>query len=540
MPAAWRARRAARRIRCSWASRPTWGACFDPASASVAPRELARVLTLRDLVLIVVGTTIGSGIFAVPGAVLRQSGGDLGVALLVWLLGSVLALLGALTFGELGAMLPDAGGSYVYVRDAFGPLPAFLLGWTLFLAINSGGTATLAVAFANYLGELVPLAPAAHKLAAVAMIAAVAAVNIRGVRQAASVQNWSTALKVGALLALAVAGVALGDGFHRSDARAFTTPLSFASFSAAGVALLGVLWAYEGWQNVTNSAGEARDPQRTFARGIGFGTAALVAIYTDGERRLRGGARRCRGGGDGPRGGRCRAHPVWLRRREARHARHSRVDFQRRQRDGAHGPPHVLRDGARPGVLPIARRRASPVRDAGPRGRLQRLVVDGARGERHVRAAVHVCGVRELDLRRARRSQRLRATPAPPGRPPAVPRPGLSRYAGAVHRRRGGDRRKYDRRPAGAGLDRPRDRGDGGARVLRVETQAEALEHVRSPRPTALPLSRRYSPRLTWSFPPMKTQGSNTDVVFLSGVRTGFGTFGGTLKYLSALELGPL
>src|SRR3989454_12768171 len=107
------------------------------------------------------------------------------------------------------------------------------------------------------------------------MIAAVAAVNIRGVRQAASVQNWSTGLKVGALLALAVAGVALGDGFRRADARAFTTPLSLASLSAAGVALLGVLGAYEGGQNVTNSAGEARDPQRTFARGIGFGTAAL-------------------------------------------------------------------------------------------------------------------------------------------------------------------------------------------------------------------------------------------------------------------------
>ena len=247
-------------------------------SAPPAPRDLARVLTLRDLVLIVVGTTIGSGIFTVPGAVLRQSGGDLGVALLVWLLGSVLALLGALTFGELGAMLPDAGGSYVYVREAFGSLPAFLLGWTLFLAINTGSTATLAVAFANYLGELVPLAPAAHKLAGVAMIAAVAAVNIRGVRHAATVQNWGTALKVGAILALAVAGFA-GEGFHGTDARAFTTPLSLASLSAAGVALLGVLWAYEGWQNVTNSAGEARDPQRTFARGIGLGTAALVAIY---------------------------------------------------------------------------------------------------------------------------------------------------------------------------------------------------------------------------------------------------------------------
>ena len=242
-------------------------------------RELARVLTLRDLVLIVVGTTIGSGIFTVPGAVLRQSGGDLGVALVVWVVGSVLALLGALTFGELGGMLPDAGGSYTYVREAFGPLPAFLLGWTLFLAINTGSAATLAVAFANYLGELVPLTPLAHNLAGVAMIAAVAAVNIRGVRYAASVQNWSTALKVGAILALAVAGLVLGTGFHHSGTRVFATPVSPASLSAAGVALLGVLWAYEGWQDVTNSAGEAADPQRTFARGIGLGTAALVAIY---------------------------------------------------------------------------------------------------------------------------------------------------------------------------------------------------------------------------------------------------------------------
>jgi APA family basic amino acid/polyamine antiporter len=245
----------------------------------VTNHELRRVLTLRDLVLIVVGTTIGSGIFTVPGSVLRQSGGDLGVALVVWVVGSVLALLGALTFGELGAMLPDAGGSYVYVREAFGPLPAFLLGWTLFLAINTGSTATLAVAFANYLGELVPLTPLTHKLAGVAMIAAVTAVNVRGVRHAASVQNWSTALKVAAIIALAIAGFVLGNGFHAADTRVFTTPLSLGAFSAAGVALLGVLWAYEGWQNVTNSAGEAADPQRTFARGIGLGTAALVVIY---------------------------------------------------------------------------------------------------------------------------------------------------------------------------------------------------------------------------------------------------------------------
>ena len=252
-----------------------------PASSDEAPttRDLARVLTLRDLVFIVVGTTIGSGIFTVPGAVLRQSGSDVGVALVVWVVGSVLALLGAVTFGELGAMLPDAGGSYVYVREAFGRLPAFLLGWTLFLAINTGSTATLAVAFANYLRELLPLTTVTHTLASVGMIAAVTAVNIRGVRHAASVQNWSTALKVGAILALAVAGFALGDGFHRSDTRAFTTPLTLSRLSAAGVGLLGVLWAYEGWQYVTFSAGETLDPQRTFARGIVAGTMALVGIY---------------------------------------------------------------------------------------------------------------------------------------------------------------------------------------------------------------------------------------------------------------------
>jgi len=241
--------------------------------------ELRRTLRLGDLVLVVVGTVIGSGIWTVPGAVLRQSGGDTGVALTVWLVGGAFCLLGALTFGELGAMLPDAGGSYTYVREAFGGLPAFLLGWTLFLAISTGSTATLAVAFANYLSELVPLGTAAHKAVSLAMIAAVAAVNVRGTRQAATVQNWSTAVKVGAVLLLAGAGLALGSGGGASREHLFATPVSGRLFSGAGVALLGVLWAYEGWQNVTNSAGEAVDPQRSFARGIAIGTAALVAIY---------------------------------------------------------------------------------------------------------------------------------------------------------------------------------------------------------------------------------------------------------------------
>ena len=111
-----------------------------------SPASLARVLGLKQLVYIVVGTVIGSGIFIVPGAVLRQSGGSVGVALLVWLVGGILSMLGALTYAELGAMHPKAGGLYIYIRDGFGPFAAFLFGWTLFFVIGAGSVATHAVA----------------------------------------------------------------------------------------------------------------------------------------------------------------------------------------------------------------------------------------------------------------------------------------------------------------------------------------------------------------------------------------------------------
>ena len=240
---------------------------------------LVRSLRQGDLVLVVIGTVIGSGIWLVPGTVLRNTAGDPGVALLVWLVGGVCSLLGALTFAELGTSFPDAGGSFTYVREAFGRFPAFLLGWTLFLAINTGSTATLAVAFATYAGELVPLGDVGRKLLPALMIVVVSAVNIRGVRHAATVQNWSTAVKVAAILVLAIAGLTLGHNGAVSASRAFTASLSSTLVSGAGVALLGVLWAYEGWINVTNSAGEALDPQRTFSRAIVIGTSALVTLY---------------------------------------------------------------------------------------------------------------------------------------------------------------------------------------------------------------------------------------------------------------------
>ncbi len=243
------------------------------------PRELERVLGLRELAFIVVGTVIGSGIFIVPATTLQQTGGEIGPALLVWLIAGVLSLLGALTYGELGAMNPEAGGLYVYIRDAFGRLPAFLYGWTLFFVIGSGSVATLAVAASSYLGELVPLTPFLARLVAVLMVTLVAAVNVKGTGESAAVQDWTTLLKAGAIVLMSVVLIAAGSGLRSGAVAVWPDRLSGSLLSGVGLAMIGVLWAYEGWQYVTFSAGEARDPQRTFPRGIVLGTAALIGIY---------------------------------------------------------------------------------------------------------------------------------------------------------------------------------------------------------------------------------------------------------------------
>lgn len=239
--------------------------------------ELKRTLGLRDLVLIVIGTVIGSGIFIVPATTLQQAGGRVSVALLVWLVAGVLSLLGALTYGELGAMNPDAGGLYVYIRDAFGELPAFLYGWTALLVIASGSCATLAVAFSAYLGQIVPLSGLAAKVIAVLMIATTMVLNVRGTRQSADVQNWTTGLKTAALVVMSA--ILLLSGHHGAAAAPTPSQPAHVSFSMFATAMIGVLWAYEGWQYATFSAGETRDPQRTFPRGIIVGTACIIGIY---------------------------------------------------------------------------------------------------------------------------------------------------------------------------------------------------------------------------------------------------------------------
>ena len=240
---------------------------------------LPRTLGLKDLIFLIIGTVIGSGIFIVPGVVLRQTNGSITVAMLVWLAGGILSLLGALTYGELSAMNPKVGGLYIFIRDGFGSLPAFLYGWTLFFVISSGSVATLAVAFSSYLGEIVPLSPMVAKLAAITMIVIVTVVNVIGTRESANLQDWTTAIKVTAILVMSLLLFVLGHGFATVSSVSPANVGAKSIFSGVGFAMIGVLWAYEGWQYVTFSAGEAINAQRNFPRSLLIGSASLIGIY---------------------------------------------------------------------------------------------------------------------------------------------------------------------------------------------------------------------------------------------------------------------
>ena len=239
--------------------------------------SLRRTLGTTDLTLLVIGNVIGSGIFLVPSTVLKQSG-SVGAALVVWLVGGILSLFGALAYGELGAMDRGSGGLYSFIRDAFGPFVAFLYGWTLFFGIGAGTIATLAVAAANYMGQFAELSSVAKKVIAVFLIGVMAVINVRSTRQSASVQNVATGIKVGAIVAMSALLFALG---HGAPAQAVAAPIALtpAFLSSIGTAMISVLWAYEGWQYVTFAAGEAIEPQRSLPRAITLGTLALIAIY---------------------------------------------------------------------------------------------------------------------------------------------------------------------------------------------------------------------------------------------------------------------
>src|SRR5437588_5745433 len=240
--------------------------------------ELVRTLRLRDLFLLFIGSVIGSGIFRTPGPILRQVGGSVGVAMLVWIVGGILSLLGALTYAELAATNPEAGGLYCYIRDGFGRLPAFLYGWCLFLIIASGTIAALSHAFTRYLAEIIPLSGVATKIVAVCMIAFITAVNVWRTRKSSDLQNWSSILKIA--LVVGLSAILLFLGRHATELRpALGTSMRGVSLiSNFGLAMIAALWTYEGWQFGTYTAGEVVNPQKTFPRAFLLGSLSLMGI----------------------------------------------------------------------------------------------------------------------------------------------------------------------------------------------------------------------------------------------------------------------
>ena len=240
---------------------------------------LIRTLRLRDILLLFIGSVIGSGIFLTPGLILKQVHGSVGLSMLVWIAGGVMSLLGALTYAELAAANPEAGGLYCYIRDGFGRLPAFLYGWCLFLVISSASIAALARAFSRYLAEVVPLTGMESSIAAVLMIAVVMVVNVRGTRQSSDLQNWTTLVKGGLVVVLSVVLLVLGK--HGGELPAATgAPLhGMELFSSFSLAMIAVLWAYEGWQFGTYSAGEVVEPQKVFPRAFLLGSLILMGLY---------------------------------------------------------------------------------------------------------------------------------------------------------------------------------------------------------------------------------------------------------------------
>ena len=234
--------------------------------------ELPRSLGLVDSVAIVAGTMIGSGIFLVPNLVARSVTSPAAI-LAVWIFTGVLSFCGALAYAELGAMIPATGGEYVYLRESYGPLLAFLCGWTLFFTTLTASVAWLAINFATYLAYFVPLPRPLPTAVALGLIAAITWINYRGATAGAGVQKTFTFLK---LLGLAIL---IGGAFwHPASAAAPIASASF-SFASFGAAMISGVLAYDGWVTLSFMAGEVRHPKRNLPLALALGIALVMFVY---------------------------------------------------------------------------------------------------------------------------------------------------------------------------------------------------------------------------------------------------------------------
>jgi basic amino acid/polyamine antiporter, APA family len=257
--------------------------------------QLVQGLKLFDATTIIMGSMIGSGIFIVPAQMARELQSP-GLLLAAWVVTALMTILGALSYGELAAAMPRAGGQYVFLREAFSPLFGFLYGWTLFLVIQTGTIAAVAVAFAKFLGLFLPWVSAARILiplpfgyavssqqfVAIAVIGLLTWVNSRGLRQGALVQNIFTVAKVGGLLVLVVIGAAFPAAPEAAAANfssMFPSAISLVVLSVFGASLVGSLFSSDAWNNITFTGSEVINPKRNLPLSLFLGTMAVSLIY---------------------------------------------------------------------------------------------------------------------------------------------------------------------------------------------------------------------------------------------------------------------
>ncbi len=260
-----------------------------PTSANPTQRPaLSRDLGISHASAIVVGTIIGSGIFLVP-AEMMQAVGSARLVYLAWIVGGALSLAGAITFAELGAMKPQAGGEYVYIRDAYGPLPGFLYAWTWFAIAKPASVATLtvglvrilgtfpALAFFNEVAVHVPFAVSYGQLVAIAAAALITAPNYVGIKRAGDFQVTFTVLKIAIIIVVSLLAFTASSGTWRNFATSFAGATGgFAGFMAA---LVAALWAYDGWNDLNMVSGEIRNPERVIPIALIAGVGIVAALY---------------------------------------------------------------------------------------------------------------------------------------------------------------------------------------------------------------------------------------------------------------------
>src|SRR5436190_4300466 len=283
-------------------------------TATQPQSEFVKAMTLTDATMLVAGSMIGSGIFIVSADISRKVGSPW-FLLVAWILTGVITLLGALAYGELAAMFPRAGGQYVFLRESMGPLMGFLYGWTLFVIIQTGTIAAVAVAFGRFAGVLFPsvspelyawfpradvcapwlgctdpanaiaLGLSPQRLLALVSIAVLTWINLRGIREGKFVQTTLTSIKTVALLLLIVLAVTVGRNATATAANfgggnfRGSVDVSGAFVVAFGAALVGSLFSSDAWNNVTFAAAEVKNPKRNLPLALAFGTGLVTVLY---------------------------------------------------------------------------------------------------------------------------------------------------------------------------------------------------------------------------------------------------------------------